>query len=90
MTNDPKTSGRKSFIKIGLSTGIFLVLLFLKLGEFGIVKDWSWWWVTSPLWAPLAATLFGILIMGLIVRLTYKVRAKKYERNKELRKIIDE
>jgi len=30
----------------------FLTLLFvgLKLAEIGIVAEWSWWLVTSPIW----------------------------------------
>lgn len=27
----------------------FIVFLVLKLTD---VIDWSWWWVTSPLWIP--------------------------------------
>lgn len=32
---------------IGLPTALFLIFLVLKL--VGVI-DWSWWWVTSPLW----------------------------------------
>ena len=40
-------------------TILFVVLLILKLtGEI----DWSWWWVTSPLWIPIAAALVIIAI----------------------------
>jgi len=39
----------------GLSLGaiLFLIFLTLKLGGWGVVATWSWWWVTSPLWIPL-------------------------------------
>lgn len=33
---------------------LFVVLLVLKLTGF---IDWSWWWVTAPLWVLLAAVL---------------------------------
>jgi len=33
-----------------LSTIIFIIFLVMKLGEVGQVANWSWWWVTSPLW----------------------------------------
>lgn len=45
---------------------LFLTFLVLKLTQ---VIDWSWWWVTAPLWIPfaiiaalfaIAGTLFGI------------------------------
>ena len=44
----------KSIVSIG-GTGffnsLFLVFLVLKLVK---VIDWSWWWVTAPLWGPLS------------------------------------
>jgi hypothetical protein len=39
---------------IGLSGAIFIVFLVLKMT--GNI-DWSWWWVTCPLWIPLALVL---------------------------------
>jgi len=50
---------------IGLGGLIFIVFLILKLVDFNKVSDWSWWWVTSPLWVPLAVVvgIFGIIII---------------------------
>ena len=48
---------------ISLSTGVFLVFLFLKLAEIGQVTTWSWWWVTSPLWIPLAIVLIIMIVV---------------------------
>lgn len=46
-----------------------LMFIGFKLGEVGVVKDWSWWWVTAPFWGPvaglLAIWLFGVLAIGL-------------------------
>lgn len=39
---------------------LFIVFLVLKLT--GTI-NWSWWWVTSPLWIPLA---LGGIIIGII------------------------
>jgi hypothetical protein len=47
----------------GILTILFVVLLVLKLT--GNI-DWSWWWVTSPLWLPIAAALI-IIAIALIV-----------------------
>ena len=45
----------------GLPTLLFIVFLVLKLT--GNI-DWSWWWVTSPLWIPLAILIgFAVLIV---------------------------
>jgi hypothetical protein len=35
-------------------TPLFLIFLVLKL--IGVI-DWSWWWVTCPLWLPTAIVL---------------------------------
>ena len=45
---------------VGLSGLVFIVFLVLKLiGQI----DWSWWWITSPLWIPvIGAILIGIII----------------------------
>lgn len=39
-----------------------LAILFIGLKLTGYI-DWSWWWVTAPLWAPLA---IGVVISLLI------------------------
>lgn len=51
---------------IGLDIILFVVFLILKLT--GNI-DWSWWWVTSPLWIPIAIgivfIILGIIILGI-------------------------
>ena len=44
-------------------TILFVVFLTLKLT--GNI-DWSWWWVTSPLWIPLAIAVLIISLMFII------------------------
>lgn len=39
---------------------LFIVFLVLKLTN---VIDWSWWWVTSPLWIPLLSALILFLFI---------------------------
>jgi hypothetical protein len=50
---------------IGFGTVLFLVFLVLKLT--GNI-DWSWWWVTSPIWIPLA---LGVVVMGILGLIIY-------------------
>lgn len=50
---------------IGLSGLVFIVFLVLKLAEIGAVANWSWWWVTSPLWIPVVLVL-GIVIIAIL------------------------
>lgn len=57
---------------IGIGGVLFLIFLVLKLAEIGPVATWSWWWVTSPLWIPLAmvaAVFAGIILIALTVEL---------------------
>lgn len=51
---------------LGLGTIIFLIFLTLKLGGWGIVATWSWWWVFSPIWISFALVLVAAVIVGLI------------------------
>ena len=44
-----------------LTTVLFLIFLVLKLTN---NIDWSWWWVTSPLWVPL---LFVVVFGGIFI-----------------------
>lgn len=48
---------------IGFGGLLFIVFLVLKLTA---VIDWSWWWVTSPLWVPLAFCLVVVILGGAI------------------------
>ena len=53
--NTQASSGEISFL--GLLTILFIGL---KLGD---VIDWSWWWVLSPLWLPIAV-VSGIVLFS--------------------------
>lgn len=48
---------------ISLGTVLFIVFLVLKLTE---VIDWSWWWVTAPLWIPVGIVVAFMVIVGII------------------------
>lgn len=43
----------------GLNSLLFITFLILKLTN---VIDWSWWWVTSPLWIPFALAFMLVVI----------------------------
>jgi hypothetical protein len=46
-----------------LDTSLEMVLfvIFLTLKLVGVI-DWSWWWITSPLWIPV---LFMLTVLGI-------------------------
>jgi hypothetical protein len=51
---------------IGIAGTIFLIFLTLKLTKVGTVADWSWLWVTSPIWIPFCL----IFVIAFIVAFT--------------------
>lgn len=46
---------------LGFGTVLFLIFLTLKLTNY---ITWSWWWVTSPIWIPVALVM---IISGIAV-----------------------
>lgn len=50
---------------VGFMGLLFVVFLVLKLTK---VISWSWWWVTVPLWGPVAITLLLLIIMFLYLQ----------------------
>lgn len=54
--------------EVGLAGLLFLVFLVLKLTH---VIDWSWWWITAPLWIPTSFVL-ALLVIGFPIYLLVK------------------
>lgn len=59
MSNQTSSGG------VGLGSLLFIVFLVLKLTDY---IDWSWWWVTAPLWVPVGLVLLIFLALALISR----------------------
>ncbi len=69
MANNKSTSS-VSFLSL-----LFLTFLILKLC--GVI-DWSWWWVTAPLWGGFAILAIIALIVVLIEGfIKYKLKHKR-------------
>lgn len=62
----------KSNSGTGLSLSAVLFIVFLVLKLTGNI-DWSWWWVTSPLWIPIALglALVGVVLLVIITALIF-------------------
>jgi len=50
---------------VGITGLLFIVFLVLKLTH---VIDWSWWWITAPLWG-----VFALIIVALFFVFIFKV-----------------
>ena len=55
---------KESDTSMRLGTILFIIFLILKLTD---NIDWSWWWVTSPIWIPVAV-LLAALLLALIIK----------------------
>jgi hypothetical protein len=47
---------------------VFLVFLILKLTGVGQIAQWSWWWVTSPLWI-LPAIVLVVTVLIIVLKI---------------------
>lgn len=54
---------RNSSGGFSLATILFLIFLVLKLTGY---INWSWWWVTAPLWIPIAIIILFVIIVFII------------------------
>jgi hypothetical protein len=45
---------------LGLPGFVFIVFLVMKLTHY---IDWSWWWVTAPLWIPFIVVIIAAFII---------------------------
>ena len=68
MKNEQVTSGG-----LGLGSVLFIVFLVLKLTN---VIDWSWWWVTAPLWIPIGLAVMIFIVTALVI-IVKEIKRKK-------------
>ena len=63
-------AAKNSSSGLSLAGVLFIVFLILKLT--GNI-DWSWWWVTSPLWIPiaLAVSIFFVVLIVIVLLLIF-------------------
>jgi ABC-type Fe3+-siderophore transport system permease subunit len=59
MKNEQATSSG-----LGFGAVLFIVFLVLKLTN---VIDWSWWWVTAPLWIPIGLAVMIFIVTALVI-----------------------
>lgn len=62
---------------IGFMGFLFIVFFVLKIMGY---LNWSWWWVTAPLWMPTALTIIILILFGIsvfVVALLYTIFDRK-------------
>lgn len=59
MANENSKSGG-----IGFTGLLFITFLVLKLTH---VIDWSWWWITAPLWIPFGLAILAVIACAIIL-----------------------
>lgn len=65
MSNHASASASASASGIGFSGLLFITFLVLKLTH---IIDWSWWWVTAPLWGSVLVCLLFLLVVYVIAK----------------------
>ena len=78
MTDQTTSSGNAN--KGIFTTLLFITFLVLKLTS---VIDWSWWWVTAPLWGPLALVIIILLIGWITCLIKNAITKRRYRRRKK-------
>lgn len=48
---------------IGFPGALFICFLVLKLTH---VIDWSWWWITAPLWVDAAIVVILLIVLCIV------------------------
>ena len=79
MSNNNSSTGG-----IGFCSLLAIVFITLKLCN---VIQWSWWWVTCPLWSPLCVFLivFGGLYLFPFIKVSFFSTPKQKEQMKRIR-----
>lgn len=55
----------------GLTFGSVLFFIFLVLKLCGVI-EWSWWWVTAPLWIGFGLTLVLMVVLALVWAIIFR------------------
>ena len=63
---------KNNSILTGISISGLWFITFLVLKLVGVI-DWSWWWVTAPLWVPMILVIIIILVFLVIAAVDGKL-----------------
>jgi phosphoglycerol transferase MdoB-like AlkP superfamily enzyme len=68
-----------------LPTLTFITFLILKLCN---VIDWSWWWVTAPLWIPIGLVIgiYAIILIAVVIIAIATNTPVRFKRDRSIRR----
>lgn len=61
----------------GFSGLLFIAFLILKLCN---IITWSWWWVTAPLWIPVAFVLVVLIIYIIVLAICAAIENHRWRK----------
>ena len=61
----------------GFSGLLFIAFLILKLCN---VITWSWWWVTAPLWMPVAFVIVVSIICVIVLAISEAIEDRRWRK----------
>ena len=61
----------------GFSGLLFIAFLILKLCN---VITWSWWWVTAPLWIPLAFVIVVSIVCVIVLAISEAIENRRWRK----------
>ena len=76
MESNIKKTNEISKSTLSSSVIITLSIVFVTFKLTGVI-NWSWWWVTSPLWLPLASALTLMLLAVILTKLASALEQTK-------------
>ena len=69
-------SNEKSKGGINIAMVLFIIFLTLKLAKVGVVANWSWWWVTSPLWLVPSIIIVSVFLGAIVIEIIKALKRK--------------
>ena len=61
----------------GFSGLLFIAFLILKLCN---IITWSWWWVTAPLWMPVAFVIVVSIICVIVLAISEAIENRRWRK----------
>ena len=71
--NEQVTSNGGASGGMGFCGALAILFIALKLLKVTAVANWSWWWVLSPIWIPIAIILV-VFIICVIIMIAKEIR----------------